>query len=139
MLDDQAPFRLVAKTALERWFAQADAAPEDRLPVREGRRNEASRKVVEPLVGILDDRDIDRVAAALGIILGTDSMLALTDGVGLSADAAKIVMLDAARWLLAGAVAELDEAPRGRRGRASVSVCHFEQPLRSGYLLHGAV
>lgn len=66
-------------------------------------------------------------------------MLALTDGVGLSADDAKTVTLDAARWLLAGAVAELDEAPRGRRGRASVAVCHFEQPLRSGYRLHGAV
>ena len=36
MLDDQAPFRLVAKSALERWFAQADAAPNDRVPVREG-------------------------------------------------------------------------------------------------------
>ncbi|MDP8902061.1 MAG: hypothetical protein M3N33_13170 [Actinomycetota bacterium] len=54
------------------------------------------------------------MAAALGIILGTDSMLALTDGVGLSADDAKTVMLDAARWLLAGAIAELDEAPHGR-------------------------
>lgn len=114
MLDDQAPFRLVAKSALERWFAQADTAPEDRLPVREGRRNRPSRKVVEPLVGIFDDRDLDRVAAALGIILGTDSMLALADGVGLSADDAKTVMLDAARWLLAGALAELDEAPPER-------------------------
>lgn len=114
MLDDQAPFRLVAKSALERWFSQADAAPKDRVPVREGPCNRLSRKVVEPLVGIFDDRDLDRVAAALGIILGTDSMLALADGVGLSADDAKTVMLDAARWLLAGALAELDEAPHRR-------------------------
>ena len=46
-------------------------------------------------------------------------MLALTDGVGLSPDDGKTVTLDAARWLLADAVAELAEAPRGRRGRAS--------------------
>ena len=114
MLDDQAPFRLVAKTALERWFAQSDAPPEDRVPVREGRRNRPCQKVVEPLVGKLDDRDLDRVAAALGTVLGTDSMLALTDGVGLNAEDAKPVMLDAARWLLAGALAEVGEAARER-------------------------
>lgn len=108
MVDDQVPFRLVAKSALERWFAQADAAAEDRVPVRQGRRDRPSRKVIEPLVGTVDDPDIDRLVAALGIILGTDSMLALIDGVGLDADEAKSVMLDAARWLLAGALAELD-------------------------------
>ncbi len=79
-----------------------------------GARPGGAAQPTEPLVGIFDDRDLDRVAAALGIILGTDSMLALTDGVGLSADDAKTVMLDAARWLLAGAIAELDEAPHGR-------------------------
>jgi AcrR family transcriptional regulator len=109
MLDDQVPFRLVAKSALERWFAQADARPEDRVPVREGRRNRASRKVVEPLVGRLDDRDLDRLTAALGLLLGTDAMLALTDGVGLGADEAKTVLVDAGRWLLAGALADLGD------------------------------
>ena len=109
MLDDQAPFRLMAKTALERWFAQANTAPEDRVPVREGRRNQTSRTVLEPLAHRLNDDDLDRLTAALGIVLGTDSMLALTDGVGLDTDQAKTVMLDAARWLLAGALAELDE------------------------------
>ena len=109
MLDDQVPFRLVAKSALERWFAQADARPEDRVPVREGRRNRASRTVVEPLVGRLDDRDLDRLTAALGLVLGTDAMLALTDGVGLGADEAKTVLVDAGRWLLAGALADLGD------------------------------
>lgn len=108
MLDDQVPFRLVAKAALDRWFAQADVAPADRVPVREGRRNRQSRTVVEPLAGTISEVDLDRLTAALGIVLGTDSMLALTDGVGLDADEAKTVMLDAARWLLAGALAELD-------------------------------
>lgn len=110
MFDDQVPFRLIAKGALDHWFAQADAAPEDRVPVREGRRNRQSRQVVEPLVGRIPADDLDRLVAALGIVLGTDSMLALTDGVGLSAEEAKPVLVDAARWLLAGALAELDDA-----------------------------
>jgi AcrR family transcriptional regulator len=114
MLDDQAPHRLMAKTALDRWFAQADTAPEDQVPIREGRRNRASRKVLEPLTHRLEDDDLDRLTAALGIVLGTDSMLALVDGVGLSTDEAKTVMLDAARWLLAGALAELNGTPRVR-------------------------
>jgi AcrR family transcriptional regulator len=113
MLDDQVPFRLVAKSALERWFAQAEADPVARVPVRGGRRNRASREVLEPLGGRLHERDLERVAAALGLILGTDSMIALTDGVGLSADEAKSVLVDAGRWLLAGALAELEHAPRG--------------------------
>ena len=98
---------------LERWFAQADTAPEDRVPVREGRRNQTSGTVLEPLAHRLADDDRARLTAALGIVLGTDSMLALIDGVGLNTDQAKTVMLDAARWLLAGALAELD-APPGR-------------------------
>lgn len=114
MLDDQAPFRLMAKTALERWFAQANTAPEDRVPVREGRRNQTSRTVLEPLAHRLAEGDLDRLTAALGIVLGTDSMLALIDGVGLNTDEAKTVMLDAARWLLAGALAELERPPPKR-------------------------
>jgi hypothetical protein len=112
MLDDQMPFRLVAKAALERWFAQVDVKPSERVAVREGRRNRQSRKVLEPLAGSLDEGDLDRLAAALGLVLGTDSMLALTDGVGLEAEDAKVVLVDAARWMLTGALAELDPERR---------------------------
>ena len=42
---------------------------------------------------------------------GGDVVMSLgTDGVGLDGDAAKHAMLDAARWLLTGALAELDSA-----------------------------
>jgi hypothetical protein len=63
--------------------------------------------VVEPLEGRLSDGELRNLEAALGVILGTDSMLALTDGVGLDTATAKEVMLDAARWLLSGALAEM--------------------------------
>jgi len=50
--------------------------------------------------------DVDRIAHALGVVVGTDVMLALTDGVGLDTREAKKAMLDAGRWLPSGALAE---------------------------------
>ena len=108
MLDDQAPFRRLAKAALDQWFSEAEAGHTDEpIPVREGRRNRQIALVVEPLRGRLPDADVDRLAHALGIIVGTDAMLALTDGVGLDVAEAKSALLDAGRWLIAGALAEL--------------------------------
>ena len=106
MLDDQVPYRRLAKAALEQWFSQADTPEGGRAPVREGRRNGRIAKVVEPLRGHLPKKDVDRIAHALGVVVGTDVMLALTDGVGLDAREAKKAMLDAGRWLLSGALAE---------------------------------
>ena len=112
MLDDQAPFRRLAKGALEQWFSQVDDPVEERVPIRQGRRNEQIAKVLEPLGGRLSDDDVNRIAHALGVVVGTDVMLALTDGVGLEGDDAKQAMLDAARWMLTGALAELNPADR---------------------------
>ena len=114
MVDNQAPFRRLAKGALEQWFSQVDTPVEQRVPMRQGRRNDYIALVVEPLHGRLTDDDVDRIAHALGVVVGTDAMLALTDGVGLEGDDAKRAMLDAARWLLTGALAELDPANRQR-------------------------
>ena len=75
--------------------------------MREGRRNRQIALVVEPLRGRLSDADVERLAHALGVIVGTDAMLALTDGVGLDVADAKSALLDAGRWLVAGALAEL--------------------------------
>ncbi len=108
MLDDQAPFRRLAKAALDQWFNQAEAPnANETIPVREGRRNRQIALVVEPLRGRLSDAAVDRLAHALGVIVGTDAMLALTDGVGLDVTAAKSALLDAGRWLIDGAMAEL--------------------------------
>jgi AcrR family transcriptional regulator len=109
MVDDQAPFRRLAHAALEQWFSLAGRPDDERAPVREGRRNEQIAHVLAPLRGRLPDADVDRIAHTLGLVVGTDAMLALTDGVGLEADDAKKAMLDAGRWLLAGALAELSE------------------------------
>lgn len=113
MLEDQAPYRQMARAALERWFAQLEVPVDQRTPVREGRRGHYTSRVVEPLRDRLSGDDVDRLVAALGVVVGTDGMLALTDGVGLDDERARAVWLDAARWMLAGALAELDP-PDGR-------------------------
>ena len=110
MLDDQVPYRRLAKAALEQWFSLAESPGLEPAPVREGRRNRQIALVVEPLRGKLPDGDVDRLARALGLIVGTDAMLALTDGVGLDVPDAKDTMLDAARWMLTGALADIQNA-----------------------------
>lgn len=113
MLDDQMPYRRIAKSALDQWFRQADSPPGERVPIRQGRRNEQIRHVVAPLEGQLPKKDIDRIAHALGLVIGSEAMISLTDAVGLDTPTAKRTLLDAARWLLAGALAEIgaEQAP----------------------------
>ena len=67
--------------------------------------------MLSPLAGTLPEQDFDRIAHALGLVFGTEAMIALTDAVGLDAPAAKDALLDAGRWLLAGALAELTATP----------------------------
>lgn len=111
MLDDQVPYRQITKIAMEQWFHQVDVPDSERVPVREGRRNEQIRQVVDPLQGQLPSGDIDRVTHALGLVIGSEAMIALIDAVGLDVLAAKETLLDAGRWLLAGALAELADTP----------------------------
>jgi AcrR family transcriptional regulator len=109
MIDDPVPFRRAAQIATEQWFRQRDAADGQQIPNRAGRRNGLIREVLTPLMGALSEQDFDRIANALGLVLGTEAMIALTDAVGLDAPAAKVALLDAGRWLLAGALAELTD------------------------------
>jgi AcrR family transcriptional regulator len=111
MIDDPAPFRRVAQIALEQWFRRRAAPDDQQIPIRAARRDELIREVLSPLPGTLSEHDCDRVANALGLVIGTEAMIALTDAAGLDAPAAKAALLDASRWLLAGALAELTEVP----------------------------
>ena len=107
MMDDQVPYRLAAKAALDHWFRRASADDNERVPIRQGRRNELIQRVIAPLDGELPKRDLDRIAHALGLVIGAEAMISLIDAVGLDAPAAKESLLDASRWLVAGALAEL--------------------------------
>lgn len=107
MFDDQLPYRQVTKLALDLWFRQADLPEDQRVPTRQGRRNEQIADVLAPLQDRLPRRDLDRIARALGLVVGTEAMISLLDAEGLNVPAAKKALLDAGRWLLAGALAEL--------------------------------
>ena len=96
--------------ALEQWFRRADTPEDQRVPTRQGRRNEQIRRAIAPLSDQLPKKDIDRIAHALGLVVGTEAMISLTDAVGLDVPAAKKTLLDASRWLLTGALAELATA-----------------------------
>jgi AcrR family transcriptional regulator len=109
MLEDQVPYRRIAKAALDRWFAQLEAPEGETVPVREGRREKYIAMILEPLGGRVSKKDLQRIARALSIVVGIDAMLALTDGVHLSVPEAKKAMLDASRWLLAGALADIGD------------------------------
>src|SRR5947207_3295497 len=89
MLDDQVPYRRISQTALDHWFRQVDAPDGARVPVRQGRRNEQIRNVLDPLNGRMAKKDVDRLANALGLVVGTEAMIALTDAVGLDVPTAK--------------------------------------------------
>src|SRR6516165_3280011 len=63
-LDDQVPYRQMAKAALDQWFRQIDVGEGERVPIREGRRNEGIRSAIAPLRAELRQSDVDRIAHA---------------------------------------------------------------------------
>ena len=107
MLEDQVPYRRIAKGALDLWFRQQTDPESEAVPVRQRRRNVQIKQVIAPLEDSLPPDSLARIAHALGLVIGCESMISLIDAVGLELPEAKIAMLDAARWLLAGALAEL--------------------------------
>ena len=113
MLADQRPFRQLVKNCFEQWFTQQDLPHKDRTPLLPaGRRNRTNQTILEPLRDSLDDSQRERLARALALVSGTEAMIVLTDAVQLNADEALVTLLDANRWLIAGAVAELRPPPR---------------------------
>ncbi len=121
MLGDQAPFRRLAKAGIDQWFAQRDVdASSEVVPVRAGRRNRNNEMVVAPLRGSVSDDRLDRLVRALGLISGTEAMIALTDALDLEPDAAMDTLHDAVRWLVSGALADdgLEAPGPGARGSA---------------------
>ena len=110
-LDDQVPYRQMAKAALDQWFRQIDVEESERVPIREGRRNEVIGSAIAPLRDEFGKKDVDRIAHALALVIGSEAMITLIDAVGLDVPTAKRSMLDAGRWLLAGALDELSDRP----------------------------
>ncbi|HEY1830482.1 MAG TPA: helix-turn-helix domain-containing protein [Acidimicrobiales bacterium] len=106
MLHDQARFRLGARAGSDTWFAQQQIAPEDRVPVRMGRRTIQIRHALVPLEGKLSDEQMEQLVAAFIIVVGFEAVISLTDVAQLDPEAALEVMINTCRWILDGALAE---------------------------------
>ena len=107
------------RVALEQWCRQAELPESERVPIHEGRRNEPIRTAIGPLRGELPQKDVDRIAHALGLVISSEAVIALCDAVGLDVPAAKKALLDAGRWLLSGALAELTDPTEIAQSRNS--------------------
>jgi hypothetical protein len=109
MLDNQMPYRQMTRAALEQWFRQTEVPEGEQVPIREGRRNDQIRNAISPLRDKLRQEDVDRIAHALALVISSEAIIALCDAVGLDVPAAKESLLDAGRWLLSGALAEVTD------------------------------
>jgi len=65
------------------------------------------------LRGRLSEADLEDLVNALSLLWGPEAMIALRDACRLEPEEAKATMLRAARWMLAGALAELGIARPG--------------------------
>jgi hypothetical protein len=121
MLDQELPYRNLARASLERWFEQAALPEHERVPVREGRRMRWNVKALEPLRDQLPAPIIEHLTNALALVWGTEAVVVLRDVCRLDTENAKSVMLNAARWMLQGALAEhrdtLKDTDRSKRRR----------------------
>lgn len=105
MLDQELRYRQMAKTSLDRWFAQQRNGDSEQRPTRPGRRNRWNALAVEPLRGVLTDEELAGLIEALGLGWGTEAMIVLYDVLELDSEAAKHRMLTTCRWILQGALA----------------------------------
>lgn len=106
MLTQQMPFRRLAKAGLDQWFAQQPDGPGGAIPVRMGRRDVHTRRVLEPVRRSMKKADYERLVWALNVGWGTEAMISLIDINQLDPETALEVMLATCRWILAGALAD---------------------------------
>lgn len=107
MLADQRPFRQLIKASFERWFTQQALPAQERTPPRAARRTRTNDTVIRPLRNTLDDAQRERLARALALVSGTEAIVVLTDALNLNPEDALATLLDANRWIITGALAEL--------------------------------
>jgi AcrR family transcriptional regulator len=91
--DNEVPLRLMLKHALERSVRKSDAAE---LPLRQNRRAPLIDAALEPVRGQFRPAALKTLRLALGLVIGTEAMLALRDVMQLDEAEARRVR----RWAL---------------------------------------
>lgn len=113
MISDPMPFRQQAKAGLDRWIAQQQVNPEDRVPVRMGRRTAFTRQALAPIHDRLSTPDFERLVAALDVGWGTEATISLLDVGQLDPETALATMLTTCRWILDGALGDAGATSAG--------------------------
>lgn len=105
--EDERSARMYLRLSLERWLLAQESAEwseKDNLTTRQARRLQLIEVALEPVENQLGVDKLDLLRSALAVVIGLESMIALTDVVGLNQDEAKKVTSWAARSLVRAAL-----------------------------------
>jgi AcrR family transcriptional regulator len=106
----EATFRAALKHALDEWSEEQKSTSGAEPRFKRGHRIDLLNKALAPLDGRLPEQSIERLAKALSLIFGIETLIVLKDIWGTDATEAREVALWAARMLVRGALAE-EERP----------------------------
>ncbi|WP_051581121.1 TetR/AcrR family transcriptional regulator [Pseudonocardia acaciae] len=98
-LESEPLWRAVLGATLERWFAEAEVAESERVPVRGSQRLDAVTAALAPLRDTLPSEELRRLTMATMLVCGVEAMVAARDACGLEPAEAKETMRWAARAL----------------------------------------
>jgi len=112
LLEEELRCRQIAKTSLDRWFAQQRHGTSEQKPTRPAQRNRWNALAIEPLRGALNGEQFTALTEALGFGWGTEAVIVLYDVLHLDTQAAKLRMLTTCKWILRGALADAETASR---------------------------
>ena len=105
VLDEEVRYRTVVRLYLDLWLTGA-AAGDDAPVVREGRRRRWMAQALASLADRLGPGELDRLTAALSLVMGAEAIIVLRDVCQLAPEAALDVTGWAARALLDAALSD---------------------------------
>ena len=110
MNEFEATFKAALKLSLEQWSQRQAGTLGSEPQFTRGHRIDLLRDAITPLAGKLDERARDRLAQALSLVFGVETLVVLKDIWGLSAAESQSVAEWAAVALIDAAVKETDTA-----------------------------
>lgn len=105
-LRHEALWRGVISAIMERWFEEAERAPEERVPVRGLTRVGLVEGALAPLRETLPADRYRKLSLAVTLVFGAEAMVSARDVCGLDVDESREIMRWTARTLLRAVLAE---------------------------------
>lgn len=108
----EATFRAALKHSLEQWAARRQGGSGLEPQFTRGHRVELLRKAIAPLHPALPEASLDRLAKALSLVFGVETLVILKDIWNVDANEAREVALWSGRALVRAAIAEAEDKAR---------------------------